>query len=173
MKYLPLLLLLILVNPSSNLLADNNEKADFVFELLDHVEWPAANNGSEIKICVLGKSPLLESLQKLAESKSTSSRKIIVSQISLEDDITGCHILVIASTELSDLAVALKKVKNQATLTVSDIKGYARYGVMVNITDQDSSEKKEPVIEINKMSAREAGLKISEDLLKKASKTYG
>lgn len=152
--------------------ADNTAKAKFIFDLFDDVEWPAGS-GNDNNIYVIGESPLTGELEKLASSNSTDSRKFSVKKIAVDDDFTGCRILLIASSDLGDLAKVLKKVKGTSILTVSDIDGFARYGVMINVLEKSEKSKGEVGLVINKMTAREAGIKIDEGLIKKADKTFG
>lgn len=150
----------------------NSAKADFVLNLFEKVEWPA-DTAAEHSIYVVGDSPIVPILEEKAVAISKDGEKITVKRISIDDDFTGCHILYIASNDLGDLAKVLKKVKGSSILTVSDIDGYARYGVMINVLKPTEKSKEKVGLVINKMTARDAGLKIDPKLIAKADKTFG
>lgn len=74
--------------------------------------------------------------------------------------------------DLSTLAQVLKRIENRPILTITDIDGLARYGVIVELVSDNEGTGKVDFI-INKMVMKKAGLNISEDLIKQVKKTYG
>jgi hypothetical protein len=152
--------------------AHDTAKAEFVINLFDKVEWPS-NSAQEQLIYVIGDSPIVPLLEEKASGKSKDGKIIKIKKISVDDDFTGCHILYIASDDLADLAKILKKVKGTSILTVSHVDGFARYGVMINVLDPTEKSKEKIGLVINKMTARDAGIKIDPKLIASADKTFG
>ena len=148
----------------------SKDKADFVLSLIDKVEWPNgtdANTGGEFVITVIGNCDYMDALTSGAAA--IAGKKIVVKTAGIDEDFSQTQMLLIATTELSDLAKILKKVKAKPVLTVTESKGFARYGVMVElITDGTKIE-----YVINKMSAKEVSLTINSKLVDKAKTTYG
>jgi hypothetical protein len=149
-----------------------NLRAKFVIDLIDEVEWPVesiADTGHEFIISVVGDSAIAARLQELAKEASTDTRRLSVKIVSSDADLIASQMIFIGSKELPVLAQTLKSIKKKPILTVSDSKGFAGYGVMVElISDSDKLE-----FAINKMALKEASLKMSEKLLGKAHKIYG
>jgi len=149
-------------------------KAAFIIDLLGQVEWPADTVANQITvISVVGQSPLTGELQKLAQQKTAAGRKIEVHVVSAKDNFTRSKIVVIATQELTELAAVLKALKGLPVLTVSDGDGFAGFGVMVDFLKKAPDDKSKLSFAVNKMVLKEAGLKISENLIKQAKKTYG
>ena len=149
-------------------------KAAFIIDLLGQLEWPADTLAKQITdISVVGQSPLAVELQKLAQQKTAAGRKIEVHVVSAKDNFTRSKIVVIAIQDLTELAAVLKALKGLPVLTVSDGDGFAGFGVMVDFLRKTPEDKGKLSFAVNKMVLKEAGLKISEYLIKQAKKTYG
>ncbi len=149
-------------------------KAGFIIELLGQVEWPADTLANKTTvISVVGQSPLTAELQKLAEQKTPAGRKIEIRTVSLKEDFSRSKIVVVATQDLTELAAILKALKGLPVLTVSDGDGFAGFGVMVDFLKKTTEDKDKLSFAVNKMVLKEAGLKISDNLIKQAKKTYG
>jgi len=177
-KYLLILVLFLAVNVGliGQELSDKAavQKADFIFDLISNTEWPdesAAGNDTFV-ISVIDQPTFVEKLKETAAENSKLKINIEIQSISIKDDFSGSNLVYMGNGELSDLAKVLKKTEKRPILTVTDIEGYARYGVIVElVTGNDGKGKVEYVI--NKMVMRKSGLKISDELIKKAKKTFG
>lgn len=149
-----------------------NLRAKFIIDLIDEVEWPVkstADTGQNFTISVVNDSAMAARLQELAKEASTATRRLSVKIASPDADLIASQMIFIGSEELQVLAQTLKSIKKKSILTVSDSKGFAGYGVMVELIP--NSGKLE--FAINKMAMKEASLKISQELLEKARKIYG
>jgi len=151
----------------------DKDKAQFVFDLMNQVEWPQGTGAAdgEFVIMVVGETPVTAALEVKAEEISKAGTKASVKTVAADASFAEADIVFIGTGELTELAKVLKGVAKTKALTVSDQSGFARYGVMVTVTNNKDTGK--IGIEINQMAARNAGLKISQDLIKKADKTYG
>lgn len=149
-----------------------NYEAEFVINLIENIEWPSKSGVDTSKvfvISVLGDSAFCVKLRQVAEKKSTKKLKVEVKTVSLNDNLSGSRILFIATDKLAELAKALKKVGSLPILTVTDSKGFARYGVMIELL----IEKGQLAFIVNRMVLNHSSLKISPKLLKQAKKTLG
>ena len=143
-------------------------KAQFLVELVDHIEWQEDANQTakdDITIFVIGESPVTEILREQAAAASSDSRKITVEVVSVNDDLTNCQILYLASDDLGVLAKVLKKVNGTKIITVADAKDFARYGAMMNFFVEDGSKVGYVV---NKLVTETAGVKLDSKLMDKA-----
>lgn len=141
-------------------------KAEYIVELVNNIEWSSRNApeaGSPVKVGIVGATDLASELQTVAQSSATP---IEVSELALTDEYSGYQVLFTGSTDLKELAKFLKKVGNVSACTVSNAKDFARYGVMVNISEDGNSFK----YEVNTMVLDGAGLKLKDTILKKADK---
>ena len=148
---------------------DTSYKADFITKLFDYVQWPAGagvdSNGSAV-VGVLGDCPLVAALKTATAEISANRKQIKVKVVSLADPLTDCAVLVLPTTDKTELAKALKKVAASPVLTVGDCAGFAGFGVMVNFFKEEGSGKVK--FEINNLAAGDAKLKFSSQLLKLA-----
>jgi hypothetical protein len=151
-----------------------DSKANFVLDLINMVDWPEQKAADEnFKIYVYEDPDLYQSLKQIIKSDTDNFKNLQVISATPDDDLADCNILFVGTRDLKDLASILKKVSRSPVLTVSDIAGYARYGVIIDFDAQKAGKNEKYWLEINKMAARKAGLKIGGDLLKKADRTYG
>jgi len=142
-------------------------KAEFLINLSQHAEWTAGggpNDSGPVVICVVGSSPLVPQLKELAAREASKGQKYEIKEVAISDDLSGCHILFLPIHELAQLAKVLKKVNGTSLLTVSDAKDFARYGVMVNFFKEEGKSKVKA--EVNTMVIQEAGIKLSDKLMK-------
>ncbi len=152
--------------------AEVEYKADFIIKAVDYVTWPdgtETDSGGVIVIAILGESDLDDRLTELAAEKTKKGQKITVKTVSMDDDLTACQVLFVSTEDKAELAKALKKVKNSPVLTVSDAYYFARYGVMINFYTEEASGKEKVKFEVNTMTLKFVGLKMSSKLLKRAT----
>lgn len=149
------------------------QKAGFIIGLSNEVTWPEGANEGPLVISVIGQSDITAELTRQAAKESAGGRKIEVKAVNISDDFSKSQIVFIAAKELTDLAAVLKRLKGAPVLTVSDAGNFAGFGVMIDFVKSDGGHSAKVSFAINKMAAREAGLKISDDLIKQAKKTYG
>ena len=155
---------------------DIENTAKFILELTDKIEWPAEVRDARkgvITITVVGESLLTSRLREMAESTETAGRRLEIKDALPDDDFSSTDILFIASRELSDLAKVLKSTEGLPILTVTDVKGFARYGVIIEIADGEDSSDSETKFILNRMVLKKSGLKLSDKFIKKAVKIFG
>lgn len=150
-------------------LGDIDAMADFILDLAGEVSWPEGsfNKKNEFVISVIGNSDLVAKLEK--KDKSKSKYKFVIKNVGIDDEIENSHLVFLGITDLPELAKALKKLKTLPVLTVTNSSGFARYGVMIELLNKDDKVE----YAINKMTARDAHIEISDKLIKKAIKTFG
>jgi hypothetical protein len=150
--------------------------AEFIIELTDKIEWPAEARDARkgvLTITIVGESLLTSRLREMAESTETAGGKLEIKNALPDDDFSSTDILFIASRELSDLAKVLKSTEGLPVLTVTDVTGFARYGVIIEIdVDEDSSDSETKFV-LNRMVLKKSGLKMSDKFIKKAVKIFG
>ncbi|MEW5925467.1 MAG: YfiR family protein [Candidatus Zixiibacteriota bacterium] len=177
-KYLPFFFIFLLIagGISAQEVSEkvNSNKARVVINIINNTEWPAGSNAEfdTFTISVIGQPAFVEKLKQLSTQELKSIKNVAIRTVSAEDDLSGSSMVIVSENDLSVLANVLKKVENKPILTVSDIEGFARYGIIAELAPAgDGSGQIEYLI--NKMVLRKSGLKISEDIINKAKKTYG
>jgi hypothetical protein len=139
-------------------------KAAFLYNFSKFVEWPQGSftdAKSPFVICVLGEDPFDNALDTIKE-KNIDGRKIVIERMESIKDEEKCHILFVSASERRDLSQIFRAVKQRNILTVSDMKGFAGSGGIINFISADNRIG----FEINVSAAEKANLKISSKLLK-------
>jgi hypothetical protein len=147
-------------------------KAAYLYNFGLYIQWPhgaVPNDQDQFVIGVLGKDPFDGNLDRLASVKKVEGRKIVIQRFKSMADYKPCHILFISRTpangnnESADerLAEAVRKLKNQPVLLVSDTAGHAGKGAIINLFIEENRVK----FEVNPAVAKQAGLQVSSKLL--------
>ncbi len=166
MASLPLLLVLLFpVLCASSEFNEYQVKAEFIYNLVRFTDWPNKElaNSRSIKICTLGTDPFNSSFQSL-NGRVTKGKTLTIRHLDQIEDIEGCHVLFISTSERKQIPRILKHVKNDPILTVSEVESFAKSGGMVNLL----LESNKTVLEINNVAVHRNKLKISSQVLKLA-----
>ena len=139
-------------------------KAAFLYNFIKFVEWPDAafpDAGTPISIGVLGKNPFGPELETIIKDKTVKDRKVVVKRSGKIEDLRGCHLLFINSSEQDRLPEIIEDLRGKSVLTVGETKGFAQQGGVINFIMIENKLR----FEINVDAAQRAGLKISSKLL--------
>ena len=163
---LPATLLLLGLTPSIHAQeAEEYEvKAAFLYNFAKFVEWPSQafrTPQDPMLVCVLGHSPLDQTLEQVLHGKSVEGRRFAFRQVMGADDAAGCQILFVTSTESKRFRVLCENLKPQGILTVGEAQGFAANGGVINFKLEAGRVR----FEINVDAAEHAQLQISSKLL--------
>ena len=142
-------------------------KAAFLYNFAKFVQWPSEtfhDSDSPIKICVLGKDPFGDALNRL-KNKNVGSRKLIIERLRRGDALDKCQILFISDSEKNSVPEILRGVKKLPVLTVGDMKGFVQSGGIINFISKENQVS----FEINVDSAERSKLRVSSQLLQVAN----
>lgn len=151
-------------NPTAT---ESQLKAVFVFNFSHFVEWPAgafAAPTAPFVIGVLGGEALTAQLDMAVRGEHVAQHPLQVRRVGGAGDINDCHILYIDKSAGAQLDGVLTALHGRETLTVSDLDGASRRGVMIQLATENNRIR----LLINVDSARMAGLIISSNLLRAA-----
>ena len=139
-------------------------KAAFLYNFAKFVEWPQgafADADSPLIIGVLGEDPFGEVLDRTVAGKLAQGRPLRIQRWKRLTEIRRCHILFVSTSERGALPELLETFQAAAVLTVSESDKFAERGGIVHFLLIGSKVR----FEINDVSAKKAGLKISSRLL--------
>lgn len=136
-------------------------KAAYVFNFVKFVEWPEAATSNPLMICFVGGEGVYQALMTGIENKRAGARRLAALQIADAPRAGTCSALYIDAS----MAATYPFAAEPAVLTISDAKGFAEHGGMIELF----TENHRLHFLINMYSAQQAGLRISSDLLKLAS----
>jgi hypothetical protein len=142
-------------------------KAVFLFNFSHFVEWPAASfagPADPFVIGLVGGDPFGARLDEAVRNERVGERPIVVRRLRDAGDLAGCQLLFIDRSQAPQLAQILAALGGRPVLTVSEIDGAARRGVMIEFVTQNSRIG----LRINDRAAHAGGLVISSKLLRLA-----
>jgi len=151
---------------------DIDATAQFIWELREQVRISSDssdNDANSFEIGIIDNLELEKAIAALTGDMLDKKNDVVVSACSYDDDLAAFDLVYFATEDLEKLAALLKMVNGKPVITVTDTKGYARYGVMFELFIKDGRA----AYEMNKSVMRRAGLEPSEKLVEGASKTYG
>jgi hypothetical protein len=136
-------------------------KAVFLYNISKFIEWPITLN-DQMRLCILGADPFGNALSAV-EGKPVGRRRFTSTRILSVHEVESfaCNILFIAQSELDHLQGVLEAVRGAPVLTVGDMEGLTRDGVMISFYMEQGKVR----FEINQRAAEQAGLKPSAKLL--------
>jgi hypothetical protein len=147
-------------------------KAAFLFNFARFVEWPpnaSASATAPVDFCVLGDDPFGDALDRAVAGKTLNDRAMVVRRGKKVQELNGCDVLFISSSEKSRLAGILGALRAVPVLTVGECEDFAAQGGEVQFTLEDSHVR----FIINVDATERAGLKVSSKLLSLAHVVHG
>jgi hypothetical protein len=151
----------------SSQLNESEVKASYLYNFAKYVEWPASafpRENTPLTICIVGKSPLNEVIESLA-GKTIKNRRLVVRQFSKIEDLNECNILFINASVKTTLPQLLAAIAPRSILTVSDCKGFAAAGGVIEFVPVGEKIR----FGINNRAAQHVNLRISSHLLRLAT----
>lgn len=136
----------------------------FVYSFTRYVQWPEEMNRGDFEIQVLGDSPILAELKKMAESKKVGERTIRIHQINSVAEIKRCNILFVPADKSAQINDILSKVGATSTLTVTEQAGLGTKGSAINFINKDGKL----AFEMNQAVLNKQRLKASTELTRLA-----
>ena len=95
-------------------------KALYLYQFAKYTEWPKEILGDEnapFVIGILGKDPFGKDID-IIQGKPIKGRKVTVKRFSKVQDVTGCHLLFICSSEAEQLPQILKALEKNGRGTL-------------------------------------------------------
>jgi hypothetical protein len=138
-------------------------KAAFLYNFAKFIEWPPEvfPDKGPFVVCVHGDGVLADALEQTVKGRRYADRTFAVARVGPGAPLGGCHILYIASGAPAAAAALLKNLRDQPTLTVSDLEDFTGLGGITQLY----LERGRMRLFIDIDSANRARLKVSSRLL--------
>lgn len=151
---------------------ESQVKALCLLNFAKYVSWPAEafpDASSPVRIAVLGDSKVHDDLKRAAHGKSIGSRPIVILSVGKIEEVKGCHVLFVGSSEKAHFSEILQEIKTTPVLTVGDTREFPTAGGTILLVKRDNKVR----FEVNLTAARAARLQISSKLLALADAVHG
>ena len=142
-------------------------KAVFLYNFSRFVEWPETafpDSKAPFVVGVFGFDPFGADLDEAVRGESVRGHPLVVRRVRNVAEAADCQIVFIHHSERERLPELLAAVDKRSILTVSDLEGAAKFGVMIRFVTQSGRIR----MRINPDAARAAQLTISSNLLRSA-----
>lgn len=138
-------------------------RAAYLFNFLKFVELPQVG-GATIRVCFIGARGVQDALATSTVDKRIGTRSIDTAELAADGNWSGCDVVYLDAAE--DVRTALAHAAGNDALTISEAGDFTQYGGIIRLFTEDNRLR----FDINVGNARRAGLKISSDLLRLASR---
>ncbi|HVB87724.1 MAG TPA: YfiR family protein [Candidatus Dormibacteraeota bacterium] len=139
-------------------------KAGFIYNFAKLMEWPAPvfpEPNSPIVIAILGTDPFQGTLDNVLRGKQVNGREFVVKHLKWGDDLKGCNIIFVSSSEKAHFDDLFRMIHGLPILTIGDTPGFAERGGIINFVLEDDKVR----FEIDVNAAKQARINISSRLL--------
>lgn len=147
-------------------------KAAFVLNFSKFTEWPDAAftaPDSALQLCLKNDVSEIGRALLMLDGRPVGARKVSVRHLNRNDSHEGCHILFVEQDALATFKAQVDGMSGYPLLTISDSKGFARHGGVIELVSSDTRLG----FEVNLDAANHAGLRLSSQLLALARITKG
>ncbi|HEU5047197.1 MAG TPA: YfiR family protein [Rickettsiales bacterium] len=140
-------------------LQEQEIKAGLLYNFLKYTQWPAAPRS--MVICIYGQDPFEGYLQPIA-GRSVNQAEIVLHKITVPQETEGCNLLFLNADEKTVWPQVQKTIAGKAVLTVSDYKGFAEEGGMIEFGRKNDHIN----VDLNMEALTAARLQVQDRLLK-------
>ena len=135
--------------------------AAFLYNFAKFAEWPALSPDAPIALCVVGDDPIAAATAGTVRGQTINGRTLEVSRPRDSAAWRTCNLLYIADAETRRSAAGLSGLRTLPVLTVSDGKGFAQGGGIIELYVEGGRMR----FAINLDAAESSGLRLSSRLL--------
>ena len=167
LKTFTIILLIMICVPNSAYadLLEYEIKAVFLERFTRFIEWPHMNPAEKplkhFVIGVIGENPYGGLLEQIYSERKIKDRKVEIRYLEEAKESLSCHLVFISASKKHDLNQLLSFTEDKPILTVSDSKGFAEQGVLINFY----MDKRRVRFIINESAVRKSGLIMNYRLL--------
>jgi hypothetical protein len=140
---------------------ERSVQAAYLYQFLRFVEWPEADAGAPLAVCVVGKDPFGNTLDLAVQGRRVGARKVTVVRLPDAEAAATCDLLFLPAGETARLPALQRAIGDHPVLLVSDAGDFARNGGMIGFF-RDADRLR---FEVNPDAAEIRGLRISSRLL--------
>jgi hypothetical protein len=160
--YISLLFTLISAAPPQGPSFDTNAKIKsvFIYNFTKYIEWPKNYRQGNFVVGILGESSLYKELENMSKTKKVANQDIELVKFNDSKEISNCHILIIPPNKSDELSNAIKQVKKNSTLIITEKEGLTKEGAAINFIVQTNKQK----FELSKSNVEKYNLKVNSSL---------
>jgi hypothetical protein len=141
--------------------SEDKLKVVLIGKVSKYVVWPKKEQETKFNITILN-NPFGSLPEKIYKNKTIDSREVSLHYIDTIDELQKSDVLYIPESQTAQLQEILQHLKGKGIFTISDIKGFAQKGGMLQLYFVSRKIK----LKINLQSVKEEHLNIRSTLLR-------
>lgn len=130
----------------------------YIYNFCKFTQWPSIK--TEIKIGVLGNTPLYEGLKRMAATKSTYNLKFTIEKYNTINDIKDCDVLFVPFTTPYDIKEISEKLVGKSVMLITEDEKHVQETCFNFVVREGKL-----MYQVNKKQCEKAKLKVSTKLL--------
>jgi hypothetical protein len=140
-------------------------ESEFLERFTRFIEWPSdssvADASAPFVICVADRKPVVDALGRIAEKSKIKGKRLEVREINSANRTSACNVVFVGPGDQNEFLSIVDAVARKPVLVVSDSRGYAKKGSMINFVTKGEFVR----FEVNPRAAETSGLKFAPELL--------
>jgi len=164
MRILPALFLFCFLGQDSLYAQNYQTYTLYMHGFAKYVVWPDEDKKGDFEIFVLGESPFIAELQKMAEKKKLGDRTIKVAKLATLKEFQKGHVLFVPLAQSGQLSEVLTKIGDKSTLVITEQPGLGLKGSHINFITKDGKL----AFELNQTALSKHKLKAASELTRLA-----
>jgi len=161
-KIIIIALILVCANSNAAIMAQLDEyKALFMYIYSKNIQWPEEYEQGDFIIGVMGNSPVIEELQKIAKKKKAGNQNIVVVEINSPAEIIKCHMLYLPKISGTVLNSIRSDLSEKPTVIITENDGLAGKNVDINFVIKGGNLN----FQINRPNIEKKGLAVASFLI--------
>lgn len=140
-------------------------ESEFLERFTRFIEWPSSSSVADAStpftICVREREAVFDALGRIALKSKVKGKRLEVRRIDGPDQASTCNVVFVGPGSQDAFRAIVDSVARKPVLVVSDSRGYAKRGSMINfVTDGEFVR-----FEVNPSAAEASGLRFAPELL--------
>jgi hypothetical protein len=136
-------------------------KAAFLLNFAKFAEWNTLQQETTIILCVLDDERVGAALVESVRGQKVESHKLEVWRLKVDDSLPACHLVFAAGSDPRQVMTRIGRVKDLPVVTVSDARGFAESGGMVEFFQEEGRMR----FAVNIETVQRSGVRLSSRLL--------
>jgi len=136
-------------------------KAAYLYNFARFTDWPSLPTGAPIVACIVGDDGIAAAFVEIVGVRTVDGHRLVLGHPPDSTTWPSCQLLFIAEAQIRRSAVALAGITTLPVLTVSDTKGFAQTGGIIELFANAGQLR----FAINVDAAERSGLRLSSKLL--------
>ena len=136
-------------------------KAAFLLNFAKFTNWTNVQSGAPVVLCVLDDDRVGAALLESVRGQVIDGHKLEVWRLKVDTSLPACHLVFAPGSDPRKVLTKIGPVKELPVLTVSDARGFAEAGGMIELFEENGRMR----FAVNMETVQKSGVRLSSRLL--------